>query len=588
LPLAAAGLLLAGATGYFMTRGRAPRISSAAPLRVRAGQTVTLRGEDFAPQARDNEVRFNDRQGRVLGGANGELQVEVPATISAAPGRETPLSVVVRSRGKESDPFKLSISQAPLVRAIAPDVAMPGEEVVVSGMGWGDRPRVSFASTAAEIVEATPESLRVKVPSLDAGQGTSVPVVVSAGAERSEPANFLVGRLPMLTSVEPVAATPGDLLTLKGRGFRAAPRENAVVVAGEPALVVSSTERELEVVAPIPGPGAVADGAIEVRVHDSAFVAAGKVSLTRESGVLSLRFVALPFSDAQGHDHALLATELGPAFLLSGSGERSAAERALEAQRRLNESAGLLATPGAPQLELRDAGGRLSIGIQGRDTALIEVSDEDAAAYNEGGEGSRNAARRVTKGRLAVWWLALTRDLAALLASGERPRQVALLTPAGRVLSELHDGARRVAGAGVPRVALAELPAERRASLRSLALRVPPAVAEGQQGKPPLSAADDPLQLEGQWTGGSTEEGVFRPLRIAIAKGGGTLTYLKPLQFSVPLQELERPRPGDVRFSARLGTGKRYFVGSWDGEMLSGTVSATLDGPPLGRFELRR
>ncbi len=589
LPVAAVGLLLVGAAGYFASRGRAPRITSANPQRVRAGQTVTLRGEDFAPQAQENEVRFDDRQGRVLRAPAGELQVEVPATIATVPGQDTPVSVVVRSRGKESAPIKLSASEAPLIRALAPDVAVSGDEVVVSGTGWGAQPRVSFGSTTAEVLEATPESLRVKVPNLPNGQGTSVPVVVTAGAERSEPAALLVGQLPLVTSVEPAAPAPGDLLTLRGRGFHARPQENAVVIAGEPALVVSSTERELKVVTPIPGPGAADEAAVEVRVPDSSFTGGARVTLSRERDALSFRFVALPFSDAQGHDHAVLATELGPAFVLSGTSERSAAGRALEAQQRLNESAALLAAPGAPQLELRDVGGTLSIGLQGRDAALLDVGDEDAAAYNEsaGGPGT-NPTRRVTKARLGAWWLALARDLAALLASGERPRQVALLTPDGRLLSELHDGARRVAGSGVPRGALAELRPEARKGLRTLALRVPPAVVDGKQAEASLSAAEDPLQLEGLWSGVSTEEGVSRPLRIVFARGGGTLTYLKPLQFSVPLQELERPRPGSVHFSARLGTGKRYFQGSWDGETLSGSVSATLDDPPIGRFELRR
>jgi hypothetical protein len=78
-------------------------------------------------------------------------------------------------------------------------------------------------------------------------------------------------------------------------------------------------------------------------------------------------------------------------------------------------------------------------------------------------------------------------------------------------------------------------------------------------------------------------------VRAVFTKNGGTLTFLKPLEFSVALGELERPRMGSVRFSARVGSGKRYFQGSWDGESLSGTFSATADGKAtLGRFELRR
>jgi hypothetical protein len=589
--LAAAGLLLAGVAGYFWLRPSPPKVASVSPVRARPGQTVTLRGENFGAQAQDNEVRFETSKGRVLRATTGELEVEVPADVPTRPGQDTPVSVVVTRGGRASAPLKLQVAQAPVIRALAPDVALPGDEIVVNGGGWGDKAQVSIGSATAEVLEAKPESLRVKVPELPAAAGASVPVVVAAGSEQSVPATLLVGRLPLLTSVEPKSCQPGDLLTLKGRGFAARPADNAVLVGGERALVVSAAEGELKVVAPLPQSGAAGAAAVEVRVPGSSSAGTGTLALAAPRDAVAFRFVAIPLADKADHDHAVLATELGPAFVISASGGRSAAQRASEAQRRLNDSAGLLAAPeAASDLELRDASGVVAIGLRGREP-LLEATDQDAAAYDESGGSFRgNAGKRVTKGRLAVWWLALTRDLAALLASGERPRHVALLTPEGRLFADLHD-ARRQGGPGIPRAALSELRPETRKGLLALAMRVPPAASEGGQAQVAASAgaAEDPLQLEGQWSGTSTEGGVTRPVRAVFTKNGGTLTFLKPLEFSVALGELERPRMGSVRFSARVGSGKRYFQGSWDGESLSGTFSATADGKAtLGRFELRR
>jgi hypothetical protein len=171
---------------------------------------------------------------------------------------------------------------------------------------------------------------------------------------------------------------------------------------------------------------------------------------------------------------------------------------------------------------------------------------------------------------------------------------VAALTPEGRFLAELDDVSRRAGGGGLPRRALDGLRPETRKGLQSLALRVPPALdaeAAGGAKTPPAGApaVEDPLQLAGVWSGTSTEEGVPKVLRVNFTEQGGSLSYLKPVQFTVQLSGVERPRIGSVRFSIRVGTGSRYYEGRWDGETLSGTIASNADGTkPVGRFELRR
>lgn len=592
--VAGAGLLVAGAVVLALRYVRPPKVLSASPLRVRAGQVLTIRGENFGAQPEDNTARFDGKPARVIRAATDQIQVEVPADISTTPGRDPPISVTVTSRGREAAPLKIAGYRAPEVQSLTPDVAMPGDEVVLAGRGWGTQATVAFGRVDGQVLEASQESLRVRVPALDAAPGTSIPVVVSVGADRSEPVPFLVGHLPLLSGVQPKAAAPGDVLTLKGKGFHAQPGANVVEIGGERALVVSSGDSELKVVVPrVPG-SAGGQTPVEVRVSGSQYVGANTVALAAPSDAVAFKFVAEPFVDVAGHDHAALATELGPAFVLSGSGARSAVERAVLAQRRLNEAGALLATTRDPNLEIRSTDTGVAIGLAGRPEPLLEITEEDAVAYNETVGGFRgNAGRRVTRGRLAVWWLALTRDLASLLLSDARARHVAALTPEGNLLAELNDSARRLAGSGVPRKALESLRPETRKGLLALALRVPTAAGEASGTAEASTASgpatEDPLQLEGLWSGTSTEQGVAKTLRVTFDKNGGTLTYLKPFQFSVPLMGVERPRMGSVRFSARLGTGTRYYLGTWDGETLSGSISSGPDGKAVvGRFELRR
>ena len=592
--VAAVGLLLVGAVFFALRYTRPPKVVSASPLRVRAGQVLTIRGENFGAQPQDSSARFDGKPGRVIRASTDQIEVEVPADIPTTPGQDTPLSVTVTSRGRETAPLKIASYQALEVRSLTPDVAMPGDEVVVSGRGWGTQVKVAFGLVESQVLKASPESLRVRVPALDAPRGTSVSVVVSAGADRSEPVPFLVGHLPLLSSVQPKAATAGDLLTLRGKGFDPQAGATVVEIGGERALVVSCGESEIKVVVPMVYGSAARETPVEVRVPGSQYVGASTVALSAPGVAVAFKFAAEPFADVAGHEHAALATELGPAFVLSSSGARSAVERALEAQRRLNEAGALLATTKDPTLEIRSTGTGIAIGLAGRPEPLLEVTEEDAAAYNETvGSFRGNAGRRVTRARLGAWWLALTRDLVTVLLSDARARQVAALTPEGHLLADLNDSARRLGSSGVPRKALESLRPETRKGLLALALRVPTAAGEAS-GKTDASAGsgpatEDPLQLEGLWSGTSTEAGVTKTLRVTFDKNGGTFTYLKPLQLTVPLTGVERPRMGSVRFSVRLGPRTNYYLGTWDGETLSGSISSAPDGNPVvGSFELRR
>src|SRR4029077_11818766 len=97
------------------------------------------------------------------------------------------------------------------------------------------------------------------------------------------------------------------------------------------------------------------------------------VSLAALRDPLELRFAAEPFEDVPGHDHAVLSTAIGPVFVLSASGGRSAAVRAVEPTQRLNDaSAALRATLGL-DVEARDLGSRPALGLTGRPEPLLEV-----------------------------------------------------------------------------------------------------------------------------------------------------------------------------------------------------------------------
>jgi hypothetical protein len=593
LAVAAAGLVLVLAGGFVLTRVLgAPSIGAIEPGRVRVGDAITLTGRNFATEPGGNIVQFEGaRAGRVLQASSTRLQVEVP-DIPSAPGRPNRVPVTVTVDGRESDPMDIAVYLAPRVHGLAPNVAMPGEEVVLAGTGWGEGATVVFGGRAAEVLETTASAMRVRVPPVDGPPGTSAPVIVTMAGESSNPAPFLLGHLPLLLSLEPRAAAAGDVLLVAGRGFQAHAPSNDVRVGGTRAVVTSASDAELRVM--VPWVPAGADVPVDVKVPGSEYVGQATVGINPPADPVDFRFSAEPLLDAPEHDHAVVSTALGPAFVVSAAGGRSAAVRAAEAVRRLNDAAATLKASLAQDVEMRGLDlGSPAIVLTGSGETLLDITEEDAAGYNEDWTRLRGRGGPVTRARLAVWWGAVARDLVRLLVRREAPQHV-LVAPEGRPLAELHAAAGKSGRSGIPRDVVEKARPALREGLRTIGLRVPPAVVAPAEGSAApataaLPGATPALDLAGDWTGRESEGGAPRRVNVTFADGGGTLSYQRALSLSLPLIGVQLDRRGNVRYSMQTARGARYYVGRWDGQKIEGQIFADPEGQsPIGTFTLER
>jgi hypothetical protein len=594
-----AGLAVAlGVIGFGLVwwLGRTITVEAVSPTRARVGQNAVITGSGFSSTAGENTVLFGGARATVLSASGTRLEVEVPEAVVEA-GAERRVPVVVRSGSLESEPVEVSVFQGPRLHGISPDVALPGEEVLLAGAGWGIGATVRFGTVGAEILEIDSTRIRVTVPELPGGYGASAPVVVTVGGVDSNPAPFFVGRLPLVTSVTPQAVSVGDVLSISGRGFERDAVQNNVSIAGVPALIVSASTEELQAVVP-----RLATGdptlSVEVRVPDLQEVGRGEVTVAPSRDPVGLRFVAEPFTGPSAHPHSVLATDLGPAFVLAASGGRSAAQRALAAQQAFNAAVPTLATAPGVVIEARDLETSPVLGLSGSSEALLEITPEDAAAYNEDWTRLRGRGRPVTPARLARWWEVVARDLVLLLLRGEPPQFAAGLASEGRVFRQVYDIARRSGGPPVSRQMVDDLPASVRDALRVVALRVPVTVKEGSRpdagpaatGAPSAAPASQSreLRLEGTWTGSENEQGNRRYLTVTFHRDYGSIAYEGGITFEVPFLKLERLGRDRVRFTVQVRGGIRHYQGSWDGETLSGDISRDEAGSDVvGRFELR-
>jgi hypothetical protein len=596
--LAVAGLVALVLVGFGAMKllGRGVRLDRVEPQRVRVGQHVTLTGAGFGSRPGDQTVAFGEREAKVLQASATRLEVEVPEAVVPA-GAEGHVQVVVKAGGRATAPVEVTVFQGPRLHGISPGAAMPGEEVMLAGAGWGVGATVRFGSAPAQTLDVQPTEIRALVPQGAGVPGSEVSVVVTVGGVDSNAAPFVIGHLPVVTGVDPASAAPGDVVTLAGRGFEVIPARNEVRIGGAPALVVRGGGDSLQVVVPQLGPGE-ATRSIELRVPGSSNVAQAQLGFRPPADPIEFRFVAEPFTPSPGHSYALLSTGLGPAFVLASSGGATAAERAAAAAERLNAAAQPLRTTLGLTLEARDVDSNPVIGLAGHPEPLLEVSDADAAAYNEDWTGLHGKGGPVTRARLARWWEALGRDLVLVTIRGQAPQYAAALAPEGRVLGQLFEEARRSGATGIPRQLVDAARAPLKEGLRLLGLRVPasvtataPIAAAAAGVAAPATAAPTPsaLQLDGTWGGSQVEQSQRQYLSVSFRGNGGTIAYEGGITLTVPMTSVEKPRRDQVHFGVQIRGGMRHYTGQWDGEKISGSVSTDAAGKNVvGTFELRR
>ena len=570
--------LLLGAGGYAAMRFlRAPSLEGVAPVRARIGEAVTLTGQNFSRRPDRNVVMFNDKPGHVLEASSTSLKVEVP-DVTVIPGRDAELSVAVRVGSRESKPLSLAVFRVPRLHGVSPDVGMPGDEIELAGVGWGTTLQAKFGAVPGEVVSISADSILVRVPALEGAPGTSFPITVFVGAEPSNPAPFMLGRLPLISGIDPPAARAGDVVTLTGRGFAADLGRNDLRIGTVKALVAAAAEAELSFVVPF---GAGGETPVELRVPGSENVGQSNLMLAAPSDPVEFRFTAEPVEGASPAERAAVGTALGPVFVLAAADGKSAAARAVEAVKRLNAAAGPLKASREADIVARGLEGNPVLGLAGGNDALLEVTAEDAQAYYER-QGGRGTV--VTPGRLALWWEAIARDLVVLLVRGEKPARAAALAAEGRVLGDVCEAARKTGVFGVARSVVAAAKPGTLAGMRSLALRVPssvpaPAAAASAAGIAPLS-------LEREWSGFEVDDGAKKYLTVVFKGRSGTFAYEGGVSVTLPLWGVEVQK-NVVRFGVEAGGRRRHYAAQWDGTRLSGTISTQAGSKgDLGNFEL--
>jgi hypothetical protein len=561
----AAALLLAGGGAFYAIRlvsSPAPALSTVSPARAEPGKPVTLTGTGFSDSAGGNTVRFGDAPGTVTAASDTELTVTVPAALPTA----AEVSVTVETRGGRSNALRLPLRSLPRMTSLQPDVAMPGAEVLITGHKLdGKNLTVTVGGVRATVKDARANAVRIEVPRIEGMlEGQGVLVALGAGGEAATPLTLTLGRLPLLTKLEPLRAEAGDRIAVHGRGFDPDPAGNVVTFAGEPGLVVAATESRLDVVVPaVPASGNLFSAPVVVRARGSASTGPFELAVLRpSSGTFLPRFY--PAAMLEDPRRVFISSEAGPLFVLSSADDSpSIRERGLRVAAALN--ALFKAGAAAPAIEVR-GGDRPGLYAAGAAQPIVRVTAEDAAGYSQPWNAAMKG-RRVGTAALASHWAALLGDYLTLFVLKQRPTRVAEVSSRGKVLLELHaQGERRLGrGEGVPAGLLMPPAPAMAAAMRDLALDV------ATRGHSVPGAA-----LVGRWTGTMEDvDGGPRAIQVTLRLEGTRLagsisTRAGKLSMDVPLKAVTYDK-GTLSFEVGGGAARR-FRGSASGSTLSGSI----------------
>jgi hypothetical protein len=380
-------------------------------------------------------------------------------------------------------------------------------------------------------------------------------------------------------------------VTVAGRGFDIKPASNDVRVGGARAC-----DRVVRRRAEGRGAaGAAGETTIDVRVPGVEHVGQAPARRRRQLPIprLPLRGRALRRrARPRARDPP---SGVGPAFVLSASGGRSAAERGYEGRAPPQRSRrGVKGGAVDADIRARGSTARRPLVVAGQTPRLVEVTLDDAAAYEEDWT-AQGTAGPIHPARVACGGKRCARPSCSS-SSAERsrtspptwPRKARVLPTSIRWRGS-RGGGRAAARSSRKRVRRAGRLAHGRAAHN------PPTVKAAAPAVAAATTAEVAASPAAPGGPGATLDGGGRDPR-RIPAGPPTSPRSSPARRDVHVRAGPQREPAyswrgaaeDARALLRPdGAGPRYYQGKWDGQKLTGTVSVDpASKSPVGTFEL--
>jgi hypothetical protein len=191
-------------------------IVSVTPLTARAGEQVTIAGENFGVTADENVVTFNGIEAEIVSASATSLVVKVPSGMLAPTYNE--VNPIVVTTGGQTITATESFRLVPTVTEFSPKNGTFGTVITVTGSDFypfltsaiiGGKPASALQVTDSYVTFAIPYN--VTTPTLKVK-------VVSGSTTIDVPGDFSVTP-PTISSVSPLIGLGGTIVTITGTAF---------------------------------------------------------------------------------------------------------------------------------------------------------------------------------------------------------------------------------------------------------------------------------------------------------------------------------------------------------------------------------
>ena len=216
--------------------GTMPVITSLSEPAGEIASSVVITGVNFGSTQGTSTLTFNGTAATVAAAdwTNTSITAPVPAGATTGP-------VVVTVGGAASNELTFVVGSMPVITGLSVPAGPVGTSVTITGTNFGSTQgtsTVTFNGTAATVAPAdwTNTSIKTTVP---AGATTGNVVVTVGGAAGNE-MPFIVGTVPVITSLSAPGGAAGSTFEINGVNFGATQGTSTVTVGGVPASVIWS------------------------------------------------------------------------------------------------------------------------------------------------------------------------------------------------------------------------------------------------------------------------------------------------------------------------------------------------------------
>jgi hypothetical protein len=295
---------------------KAPVIESFSPGSGYAGSNVVIKGKGFRKTSAIKQVKFGDKPVEASADSRTELTFSIPTNTPV--GDYTIAVTVAGLTATASNPYHVV---APALTGFSPETAFIGDVITLTGNGFGTNPdalSIYFGNVQATVVSAAETSAAVVVPDDLEEVKTDIRFTTSGDNKLVAPNKFTV-KAPVIESISPTMGLPGQLIRVKGKGFRNTYRLQQLNFGSTPMAANIINPANTELIMRVPDKSTAGTYAIDVNILDMVATAADKfevitptvTSFTPETGgeFTTITITGTTFIDPNGGNTGVIFSD---------------------------------------------------------------------------------------------------------------------------------------------------------------------------------------------------------------------------------------------------------------------------------------